>query len=277
MSEKKNLFAKKYISQSDLDDAQAKLDSAKAQYDSALEQEKIVKKPASEAELELSKAETTRAQFAVDAAKEQIEKEEYRDMEIEIQERRVTQAKESLTLALANEEQITIKEKELDSAKAQVTRSTSGLRLAQESLSDTEIRAPISGTILEKQVEEGQVIFSSFGGGGGRGGSISSEGQVLVTMADLSKVYVVTEVDETDIGKVKVGQPVTITVEAYPDEPYEGEVLRIAPQGQVVQNITTFEVITQISNTRDRARGRWSGGERGGFRRGGDGRGFGGE
>ena len=238
---KENLFAKKYISQADLDDAKAKLDSAQAQHDSALQQVALVQTPASEAELALSEAEIKRAQFAVDAAKEQIDKEKYRDMEIEIQGRRVTQAKESLTLARANAEQITIRRKDLDSADAQVKRSESGLRLAKESLSDTEIRAPISGTILEKQVEEGQVIFSSFGGGGGRGGSISSEGQVLVTMADLSKVYVLTEVDETDIGKVKVGQLVTITVEAYPDQPYEGEVLRIAPQGQVVQNITTLK------------------------------------
>jgi HlyD family secretion protein len=272
---KENLFAKKYISQADLDDAKAKLDSAQAQHDSAVQQVALVQTPASEAELALSEAEIKRAQFAVDAAKEQIDKEKYRDMEIDIQGRRVTQAKESLTLARANAEQITIRRKDLDSADAQVKRSESGLRLAKESLSDTEIRAPISGTILEKQVEEGQVIFSSFGGGGGRGGSISSEGQVLVTMADLSKVYVLTEVDETDIGKVKVGQLVTITVEAYPDQPYEGEVLRIAPQGQVVQNITTFEVITQLSNTRDSARERWGGGERGGFRRGGgEGRGF---
>ena len=272
---KENLFAKKYISQADLDDAKAKLDSAQAQHDSAVQQVALVQTPASEAELALSEAEIKRAQFAVDAAKEQIDKEKYRDMEIEIQGGRVTQAEESLTLARANAEQITIRRKDLDSADAQVKRSESGLRLAEESLSDTEIRAPISGTILEKQVEEGQVIFSSFGGGGGRGGSISSEGQVLVTMADLSKVYVLTEVDETDIGKVKVGQLVTITVEAYPDQPYEGEVLRIAPQGQVVQNITTFEVITQLSNTRDSARERWGGGERGGFRRGGgEGRGF---
>ena len=89
-------------------------------------------------------------------------------------------------------------------------------------------------------------------------------------MADLEKVYVATEVDETDIGKVKVGQSVTITVEAYPDQPLQGEVLRIAPQGQVVQNVTTFKVITEITNTRPRGRGRW--GRGGGFPGRGEGR-----
>ena len=269
---KQQLFEKEYISKSDLDAAGTQRDSAKAQHESALQQLELVKQPASEAELKLSEAEIQRAAFAVDAAREQIQKEKYRDMEIEIQHLRVTQAEDALKLALANQKQIDLKEKDLESSRAQFMRSESALKLAQESYQDTVIRAPISGTILEKRVEEGQVIVSSFSSGGGRGGAASSEGQVLATMADLEKVYVATEVDETDIGKVKVGQSVTITVEAYPDQPLQGEVLRIAPQGQVVQNVTTFKVITEITNTRPRGRGRW--GRDGGFPSRGDGGGF---
>ena len=267
---KQQLFEKEYISKSDLDTAATQRDSAEAQYNSALQQLELVKQPASEAELKLSEAEIKRAAYAVDAAKEQIQKEKYRDMEIEIQQHRVTQAEDALELAHANKKQINLKEEELKSSTAQLMRSESALQLAQESYDDTVIRAPISGTILERRVEEGQVIVSSFGGGG-RGGSVSSEGQVLVTMADLEKVYVATEVDETDIGKVKVGQPVAITIEAYPDQPLQGEVLRIAPQGQVVQNVTTFKVIIEIKNTRSRERGRWGrGGELSGRGSGGD-------
>ena len=269
---KQQLFENQYISNSDLDAAATQRDSAQAQYESALEQAKLVKKPASPEELELSRAEIKKADFAINAAKEQIQKEKYRDMEIEIQQLRVTQAEDALELAYANEKQIELKEKDLESSTAQLMRSQSALKLAQESYEDTVIRAPISGTILEKRVEEGQVIVSSFSSGGGRGGAASSEGQVLVTMADLEKVYVATEVDETDIGKVKVGQSVTITVEAYPDQPLPGEVLRIAPQGQVVQNVTTFKVITEITNPRPRGRGRWGRGS--GFTNRGDGGGF---
>ena len=269
---KQQLFDKQFISKSDLDAAATQHESAKAQYDSALQQLELVKQPASPEELKLSDAEIKRAAYAIDAANEQIEKEKYRELEIKIQEHRVTQAKDALNLALTNEKQIELKEKDLESSTAQLMRSRSALKLAQESYEDTVIRAPISGTILERRVEEGQVIVSSFGGGGGRGGSVSSEGQVLVTMADLEKVYVATEVDETDIGKVKVGQSVTITVEAYPDQPLQGEVLRIAPQGQVVQNVTTFKVITEITNTRPRGRGRWERG--GGFLGRGEGSGF---
>ncbi len=250
---KKGLFEKKLISQSELDSAETQWQSAEAQYQSSVEQAKMVKQPASEAELKIAQAEIDKAKFSLDAALEQIEKQRYRDMDIEIQINRVEQAKDSLKLALANKSQINVKEKELENAEAQVKRSEGQLQLAREQMRDTEIRAPISGTILEKKVEEGQIIFSSFGGGS-RSSLGTSEGQVIVTMADLSKVYVVTEVDETDIGKVKVGQPVTITVEAYPDQPFEGEILRIAPQGQVVQNVTTFNVISEIKNTRAQRR-----------------------
>ena len=253
---KQQLFEKKYISKSDLDAVETQRDSAKAQHESAVQQAELVKQPASPEELELSEAEIKRAGYAVDAANEQIEKEKSRDLEIKIQEYRITQARDALSLAIANKKQIDLKEKDLESSNAQLKRSTSAFQLAQESYDDTVIRAPLSGTILERRVEEGQVIVSSFGGGG-RGGSVSSEGQVLVTMADLKKVYVATEVDETDIGKVKVGQPVAITIEAYPDQPLQGEVLRIAPQGQVIQNVTTFKVIIEIKNTRSREQGRW--------------------
>ena len=123
------------------------------------------------------------------------------------------------------------------------------LELRQIEYDDTIIKAPISGTILEKLVEEGQVITSRLSS------LASEEGQTLVTMADLDTVYVVTEVDETDIGKVEIGQPVTITVEAYPDTTFQGEVLKIAPQGLTLQNVTTFEVTSEpekcgsLSNT----------------------------
>ena len=89
-------------------------------------------------------------------------------------------------------------------------------------------------------------------------------------MADLDTVYVVTEVDETDIGKVQIGQPVTITVEAYPDMPFQGEVLKIAPQGRVIQNVTTFEVTSELKNVA-------ATGSRQGMMRGAEGRRGGGE
>lgn len=236
------LFKQELISKASLEASQAQFRSAEARYQSAVEQLKLVEQPASEVELELAQADIKKAEFSLEVAHEKIEAEVSRDMDIELQQQRISQAEDALKLALTNQIQIDRKQRDLESAKASLKRSQGQRDLRQIEFEDTIIKAPISGTILERKVEEGQVITS-------RLSSIaSSEGQTLVTMADLDTVYVVTEVDETDIGKVQIGQPVKITVEAYPDMPFEGEVLKIAPIGQVIQNITTFEVTSELKN-----------------------------
>jgi HlyD family secretion protein len=254
------LYEKELISQASLESSQAQFKSAQARYQSAVENLKLVEEPATEAELELGQADIRKAEFSLEVAKERVDSEATRDMDIELQQQRIVQAEESLKLARANQKQIERKQRDLETARSSVKRSETQLELRQIEYDDTIIKAPIAGTILEKKVEQGQVITS-------RLSSIASEeGQTLVTMADLDTVYVVTEVDETDIGKVEIGQPVTITVEAYPDTPFQGEVLKIAPQGQSLQNVTTFEVTSELKNveatsTRQgmRGAGRWQG------------------
>ncbi|MDE0043102.1 MAG: efflux RND transporter periplasmic adaptor subunit, partial [Candidatus Poribacteria bacterium] len=258
------LYAKELISQASLESSQAQLKSAQARYQSAEENLKLVEKPATEAELELGAADIKKAEFNLEVARERVEAEATRDMDIELQQQRIVQAEESLKLTRANQKQIERKQRDLETARSSVKRSETQLELRQIEYDDTIIKAPIAGTILEKKVEQGQVITSRLSS------LASEEGQTLVTMADLDTVYVVTEVDETDIGKVEIGQPVTITVEAYPDTPFQGEVLKIAPQGQSIQNVTTFEVTSELKNveatsTRQGMRagaGRWGGGTR---------------
>ena len=238
------LYEKELISQAAIESSQAQLKSAQARYQSAEENLKLVEKPATEAELELGTADIRKAQFNLDLANERVEAEATRDMDIELQKQRIFQSEEALKLAKANQKQIERKERDLETARSSVKRSETQLELRQIEYNDTVIKAPISGTILEKLVEEGQVITSRLSS------LASEEGQTLVTMADLDTVYVVTDVDETDIGKVEIGQPVTITVEAYPDTPFQGEVLKIAPQGQAIQNVTTFEVTSELKNVK---------------------------
>ncbi len=253
------LFEKKLISQAALDASRAQLRAAEARYKSSAEQLKLVEQPASEAELELASADIKKAEFALELANERVAAEESRDMDIPLQKNRIAQAQDALNLALTNQKQIARKERDLETAGASLKRSQGQLDLRQIEYEDTVIKAPISGTILEKKVEEGQVITSRLSS------LASSEGQTIVTMADLDTVYVVTEVDETDIGKVQIGQPVTITVEAYPDMPFAGEVLKIAPQGQVIQNVTTFEVTSELKNVGARETARGPGRRQGGW------------
>lgn len=261
----KILYQKELISLAALESSQAQLKSAEARHKSAEENLKLVEKPATEAELELGKADIKKAEFNLELANERVAAEATRDMDIKLQEQRIVQTEESLKLAQANRKQITRKERDIETARLAVKRNQVQLELRQIEYDDTVIKAPISGTILEKKVEEGQVITSRLSS------LASTEGQAIVTMADLDTVYVVTEVDETDIGKIQIGQPVTINVEAYPDMPFQGEVLKIAPQGQVIQNVTTFEVTSELKNvaatgpqrgTAREAGGRWGGGQR---------------
>lgn len=257
------LFEKQLISQAALDASRAQLRAADARYKSSVEQLKLVEQPASAAELELARADIKKAEFALEVANERVAAEESRDMDIPLQKNRIAQAQDALKLAVTNQKQIDKKERDLETARASLKRSQGQLDLRKIEYEDTVIKAPISGTVLEKKVEEGQVITSRLSS------LASSEGQTIVTMADLDTVYVVTEVDETDIGKVQIGQPVTITVEAYPDMPFEGEVLKIAPQGQVIQNITTFEVTSELKNVDARGASRGQAGRQRG-RAGGD-------
>ena len=257
------LYGKELISQAALESSHAQLKSATARHQSAAENLKLVEKPASEAELELGEADIRKAEFNLELANERVEAETTRDMDIDLQQQRIVQAQETLKLAQANQKQIERKQRDLETARSSLKRSETQLELRQIEYDDTVIKAPISGTILEKKVEEGQVITSRLSS------LASSEGQAIVTMADLDTVYVVTEVDETDIGKVEIGQPATITVEAYPDQPFQGEVLKIAPQGRSLQNVTTFEVTSELKNVaatgprQGRAGGgRWRGGGR---------------
>ncbi len=128
-------------------------------------------------------------------------------------------------------------------AVAQLVRAERSFEDAKISFEDTDVRAPITGTLLEKAVEIGTVITSAT--------SNVSGGAVLMRMANLDTVQVRSLVDETDIGKIQPGMPVTITVDAYPNRPFTGQVLKIEPQATVTQNVTMFPVLMRIANTDD--------------------------
>jgi HlyD family secretion protein len=145
------------------------------------------------------------------------------------QKRRVESLRESGTLTQADLEQAVL---DLANADAQVVASRVSVENARIALDDTDVRAPISGTVIVKPVEKGQVISSptqDFAGG-----------TLLMQMADLSEVQIRSLVDETDMAKVSVA--------AYPNQPFPGEVVKIEPQAVVEQNVTMFAVLVSIKN-----------------------------
>ena len=143
----------------------------------------------------------------------------------------------SQTLTQADVEQTQL---EFANAESQVVGAKVAVENARITLEDTDVRAPITGTILEKTVEPGTVIASTT--------QNVSGGTTLMKMADLTAVQVRTRVDETDIGKIQPGMKTKVTVAAYPNQPFEGEVLKIEPQALVEQNVTQFSVLIKLVN-----------------------------
>lgn len=125
-------------------------------------------------------------------------------------------------------------------AKSTLVRTEVTYENAKIALDDTVVRSPVTGTIISRTVEVGQVISSPTSAVGG--------GTLLMTMADLSKVRVRALVDEIDVGKVSIGQTVSIKVAAYRDKEFFGIVSKVEPLARIEQNVTTFPVLIDINN-----------------------------
>ncbi|HWP82617.1 MAG TPA: efflux RND transporter periplasmic adaptor subunit [Bacteroidota bacterium] len=167
--------------------------------------------------------------------------------DLAVAESNATQAENNHRRALELFQKGLISEQERDQsnlefvrAKAQLVKAKAALSSADERLRDTRIVAPISGIILTKNVELGQIISSGVSNVGG--------GTLIATIANMDNVHVVTNVDEVDIGRVQVGQRARVKADAHPDDTFFGEIIRISPQGKTQQNVTTFNVIVLVPN-----------------------------
>jgi HlyD family secretion protein len=125
-------------------------------------------------------------------------------------------------------------------AKGKLFQTKTILDRAQERLSESIVRSPIDGLILQKYVEQGQIIAS--------GVSNVSGGTPIVDVADMRNVYIKAGVDEIDIGRIRVGQTGTVVAEAYPNQTFTGEIVRIAPEARIEQNVTLFDIVLEVKN-----------------------------
>ncbi|KPK99993.1 MAG: hypothetical protein AMJ90_09035 [candidate division Zixibacteria bacterium SM23_73_2] len=128
-----------------------------------------------------------------------------------------------------------------EEANSNLVRAQTAMEYAKERLSDTVIRSPIDGIILTKFVEKGQIIASAT--------SVVSGGTTIATVADMSKAFVRTSVDEVDIGQILPSQKATVIAETYPDREFYGAVMQIHPLAKVEQNVTTFDVTIEVDNS----------------------------
>lgn len=149
------------------------------------------------------------------------------------------QAKEQALAAgiQSAEAQLRVTEAMLQSARAQVRQKQAALQQAQVDLDHTTIRAPVTGVVVSRAVDVGQTVAASL------------QAPVLFTIAqDLTKMQVETSVDEADIGRIKLDDRATFTVDAFPGETFTGNVTQIRKAAQVVQNVVTYTVVIGVNN-----------------------------
>lgn len=127
---------------------------------------------------------------------------------------------------------------QVNASKAQIVQTEAALKLAETNLRYTRILSPVDGIVISRNVDVGQTVAASF------------QTPTLFTIAqDLTKMQIDTNVDEADIGKVKVGQDVEFTVDAYPDKIFRGKVWQVRNAPITVQNVVTYDVVIKVHNT----------------------------
>ena len=160
---------------------------------------------------------------------------------LEISQAQLDRSEELLQSGVISTQEHESRALDFANSRATLVRAETNYELSQLRLDDVIIRAPLAGTVLEKNVEEGQVIQSA--------SQNVSGGTTLMVMADLKSMQVRTLVDETDMGDIRPGMQANVTVEAYPERRFVGIVEKIEPQALVQQNVTMFPVIVQLDNS----------------------------
>ena len=179
-----------------------------------------------EAQVEQRRADVTRAQVQTDDARIKYDRQ-----------------KRLLDAGLTAQAEVDSAKATLDAARAQVQQATAALSQSTTNLRYTKITAPTDGVVVDKQYEVGQTVAASF------------QAPTLFQIAqDLTKMQVQADVDQSDIGRVKVGQIARFNVDAYPDEEFRGRISQIRYNAQVNQNVVTYPVILEVENPEGRLR-----------------------
>jgi HlyD family secretion protein len=136
--------------------------------------------------------------------------------------------------------QLVIARARVSEARAKVAQTAAAVARAREDLRNATLRAPISGTVLSRDIEVGSPVSSIL--------NMGANATLVMTIGDIDRVFVRGRVDEADIGLVRLGQPARISVETFKDKKFEGQVTLISPIGNEKDNVTTFQVEVSIDN-----------------------------
>lgn len=216
--------------------AKAALESAQANLEAAIAAERKARIEAENPELDFARREYERVQalFEQRIASQQQLDEAARQFKVAGNRRQLLEAAVGCASA------------QVAQARANVAGAQAALDRATEDLKHATIRSPISGVVLSRNTEVGDAVSSIL--------NLGSAATLIMTLGDLSSVYVRGEIDESEVGRIKEGLPVRTTIESYPGEQFAGTVTRIAPMGREQNNVTTFEVRVSIPNPEGKLR-----------------------
>ncbi len=169
---------------------------------------------------EYDAAETEAAQAAADLDSVKVQLEEIKTQELALE----------------------VKRQDVTLAEAEVRSDQIALDNAKQQLAYTTVNSPIDGVVSAQNIQIGTIISSGITNVGG--------GTTIMTVSDLSHIYILATVDESEIGVVRIGEPANITADAFPDRKFKGTVVRIATKGVNVTNVVTFEVKIEVLDDR---------------------------
>jgi HlyD family secretion protein len=216
--------------------AKAALDAEQANLQSAIAAEAKARIEATNPELEFARRDHQRAQglFKEKVASQQQLDDASRALEMSQNRQQLLEATVKCSGA------------QVEQARARVAAARAALDRAEENLRYATIRSPIKGVVLIRPTEVGDAVSSIL--------NLGSAATLIMTLGDISSVYIKGDVDEADVGKASCGQHVRTKVESFPGEVFEGVVKRIAPMGKDLNNVTTFEVRVTICNPQGKLR-----------------------
>jgi len=225
------------LAELDRDEIQAQVNSARAQLLSAQANQKAAEADMKRAEVDSEGVDIPTLQRAYERAQEMAKSGVVSTSARDDAQRAYVLAVNKRDVARA---QLVVNKAKVAQAQADVQKSDATLKQLEEQLSYTTILSPIDGVVLSRDVEMGDAVSSIL--------VLGSAATLVMTIGDTSEVYVKGKVDESDIGKVYLGQPARIRVETFKDKTFTGHVTKISPMGAEKDNVTTFEVRVSINN-----------------------------
>lgn len=172
------------------------------------------------------------ARVAQARAQVAVAEQEVRRAEVELK-----RARDLDTRKLVARSEVEDRQLDLDDARARLEKARRDVAVVDTELAYAVIRSPITGTVASVTTQEGETVAASF------------TTPTFATIIEDGALELIAMVDETDIGNVAIGSPVTFTVEAYPAREFEGRVARIAPKGTIISGVVNFEVMIRIDST----------------------------